>query len=74
VFFSAGEDYFLVETVVIFSPSESIQTVSIPLINDDIVESTEWFLVELELPSDQTGVLLGSPVDTNVTIDDDDCK
>ena len=74
VFFSAGEDYFPVETVVTFSPSESIQTVSIPLVNDDILESREWFLVGLSLPSDQAGVLLGSPVESNVTIEDDDCK
>ena len=74
VFFSAGEDYFPVETEVTFSPSESIQTVSIPLINDDILEFREWFLVGLSLPSDQAGVLLGSPVESNVTIEDDDCK
>ena len=62
------------ETVVTFSPSESIQTVSIPLVNNEILESREWFLVELSLPSDQAGVLLGSPVESNVTIEDDDCK
>lgn len=73
-FFSAGEDYFPMETEVTFSPSETTQTVSIPLVNDDILESREWFLVGLSLPSDQAGVLLGPPVESNITIEDDDCK
>ena len=76
VLFAAGEDYFPVETEVIFSPSESIKTAAVPLINDNIQESREWFLVELVLPVDQVanGVLLEAPVMSNVTIEDDDSK
>ena len=75
-FFSAGEDYFPVEAEVIFSPSESVRTVTIPLINDNVQESRKWLLVELTLPADQVaiGILLEAPVMSNVTIEDDDCK
>ena len=51
-----------------------MRTVTIPLINDNIQESREWLLVELVLPADQVGTLLGAPVVSNVTILDDDCK
>ena len=72
--FTVGEDYLHVETEVILSPSESIKTVSIPLINNNIQELREWFLVELVLPDDQVGVLLGDPAISNITILDDDRK
>lgn len=47
---------------------------AIPLINDNIQESREWFLVEVGLPADQDGVRLGLLVTTNVTVVDDDRK
>lgn len=73
-FFPAGEDYFPVETEIIFSPSENVTTIAIPLVNDNIQESSEWFLVKLVLPADQVGVLLGSPEVSNITVEDDDRK
>lgn len=51
-----------------------MRTVTIPLINDNVQETREWFVVELVLPADQVGTFLGVPVVTNITILDDDRK
>ena len=45
----------------------------IPILNDELHESTESFLARLSLPAGQTGVLL-DPDATAVTIEDDDGK
>ena len=45
----------------------------IPILNDELHESTESFLARLSLPAGQTGVLL-DPDATTVTIEDDDGK
>ena len=50
----------------------SRQTVSIPIINDDVVEATEMFTVDLTSGSDD--VTISGPSTATVTITDSDSK
>ena len=69
----APNDYSSVTTEICFPPGTSEQTVVVPILNDDIHEPTESFLVRLSLPAGQTGVLLDQDP-APVTIEDDDGK
>ena len=56
---SANLDFeIMTSQEVVVTPSESFQTVSILIINDDMREEVEQFTVQLSLPSDSTGVVL----------------
>lgn len=60
---------------VLFTPSTQSRTITVPLINDSRVESSESFAVRLELENSEDGnnVLL-LPNEANVTITDNDRK
>ena len=73
---AAGEDYTATSVTLTFQPTENLQVVIVPILNDNVSEGVEQFTVELSLPSvigqQSGGVLVG---DTgSIQIIDDDCK
>ena len=68
---AASVDYTARSGTLTFAPGQTTQTVSIPIVNDGMPESTETFQVLLSNP---TGfeALLGMPVTSTVTILDND--
>ena len=72
----AGVDYQPLRTNVTLSPSIASQTLTVPIIQDQITERTESFRARIIIPPEtqQLGVQLGSPSELTVNIQDDDCK
>ena len=69
---TAGSDYTQpVVTTVTFDPDQTSATYSVPILNDDIVESTENFAALLG--TTESGVNIGDGT-AIVDILDDDCK
>lgn len=68
-----GSDFVGNTTESAFTTSETIHYILIPIINDDVRETDEYFTVEISLPRNSTGVLLDQHV-TLVHIIDDDSK
>ncbi|MGL5195485.1 MAG: Calx-beta domain-containing protein, partial [Chroococcales cyanobacterium] len=68
----AGEDYIGGPRVVTFAPRQSQSVVTIPIIDDDIVEPTETFSVSLVNPTEN--VQLGGRSQSTITILDDDVE
>lgn len=68
----AGEDYIGGPRVVTFAPRQSQGVVTIPIIDDDIVEPTETFSVRLVNPTEN--VELGGRSQSTITILDDDVE
>lgn len=68
----SGIDYAYRSGFVNFSPNENSKTISIPITNDTIVESTEYFEVRLRSPSVgaviRTSVGVGSIIDNDVSV------
>ena len=60
-------------TTLTFGPSATTREVSIPIVNDDIVESIENFFGNLQLITPNANVVI-SPPSTQVNINDDDCR
>ena len=56
-----------------FQPTETSQTVMVPILVDDNLEGVEQFTAMLSVPAGQVGVILGADMAT-VEITDDDCK
>ena len=71
--FTASDDYVSTEVEITFSPTDTEYTVTVPLRNDETLESTESFTAVLSIPSSQSGVELTS-VSTTITITDSDSK
>ena len=74
--FTIGEDYNYGSGsyMVVFDDSTTIFYLSIPIINDNIVEDDENFTLtidELSLPSD---INIGDETTVAITIANDDCK
>jgi hypothetical protein len=67
---SAGSDYAAVSQDVSFAAGESSKTVSIPITDDNSLESSET--VSLNLSSPSAGTTLGSPSTASLTIVDND--
>jgi len=65
----AGDDYIATSGTLNFAPGEFIKTLSIPLVDDVNVESTEEFIVNLSTP---TGALLGDQAQSAIAILDND--
>lgn len=63
-------DYLGTNGTVFFAPGETVQTISVPLVDDQLVEDAETFTVVLSNPSG--GVPLGGQFSTTVFIDNDD--
>ena len=71
---SVGENFMPVETEVNFLPNEARKTITVPLVNDDVQELNKWFQAQLDLPVEQVGVVLLTPVMVNITVLEDDCE
>ncbi len=67
---TAGSDYTPVSQDVSFAAGETVKTVSIPVTNDGLLESSET--VSLELSSPSAGATIGSPSTATLTIQDND--
>ena len=67
---TAGSDYTAVSGTLTFSPGVTQQTITVPIINDSVVEPNENFTVTLSNPS--AGAALGTPATATVTIVDND--
>ena len=66
-FYTAGEDYHRPQSLELILDSTTSAQISIPIVNDDIFELTESFLVNLSLIGGST-----SQNSTRVVILDDD--
>ena len=64
-------DYTVTSSDLTFNASTSSQTVTIPILEDDIVEGSETIIVTLT-SADPAAIL--SPPSASVTIEDDDGK
>lgn len=67
---TAGSDYQSTSGTLTFLAGETTKTFSVSILNDNVEESTETFMVSLASPSG--GATLGSPSATTVSITDDD--
>lgn len=70
--FLAGEDFESTFVILTFEQGDTNRSVSVPLIDDDIVENLERFFVAAS--SKQVGVMITSPQRTAVIITNDDSK
>ncbi|HEY6167488.1 MAG TPA: Calx-beta domain-containing protein [Verrucomicrobiae bacterium] len=64
----AGSDYVASDDTLVFSPGETVQTISVPVIGDTFNESNETFFVNLLNPQNAT---LGSAQAVGTIINDD---
>jgi hypothetical protein len=67
---TAGSDYTDASQTVSFAAGETSKTVSVPIIDDSLVEGSETVLLSLSSPS--SGATLGSPSSATLTIVDND--
>lgn len=65
----AGDDYIFDAGTLIFAPNQISQSIVISVTNDNISEPDENFSVILSNP---TNAILGSPISTTITIQNDD--
>ena len=69
----AGADYVAASGTIIFEPGESVKTINVPLINDNVYEPTpETFSLHLSEPGGIGTVELREPSSATLTIFDDD--
>ena len=71
---TGGIDYKFEKNYVIFNAGKTNIILRNPVIDDDIVESDEYFNLTIKPPSLSTGVIVGDPGQTTVTIVDDDSE
>ena len=64
-------DYIVTSSDLMFNAATSSQTVTIPILEDNIVEGSETIIVTLT-SADPAAVL--NPPTASVTIEDNDCK
>jgi solute carrier family 8 (sodium/calcium exchanger) len=77
---NAGSDYTAVEDTAVFKPGETLCTIQVPILDDDIFEEDEFFKVELsnvrfggqDGATDFSKIRLESPAVATVVILDDD--
>ena len=69
----AGVDYTETNVDVMLNSDDSEQSITIPVLNDIVVESQEFFRVELTIASSQSRIQLGQDSAT-IVIEDDDSK
>ena len=68
-----SEDYFKVMENVTLSGLTASQSLNVRLREDSLVENSESFIVELQLPQANPGVML-TPQNVQITIIDNDSK
>jgi hypothetical protein len=66
----AGTDYTQTSGTLTFAPEETTKEITIPILDDQVVEGTESFLVRLSSPTGRA--ILGGQLTSTVTIRDDD--
>ena len=66
---TAGSDYTATSSTLTFTPTDTEQTFTVPILDDAIYEGDETFTVTLSNPSN---AILGTPSVAEVTITDDD--
>ena len=73
---TAGVDYRPLRTNVTLNPLQVTANLAVDIIQDSVVERTELFGVRIIIPEEtqQLGVMLGSPSELTVSIQDDDSK
>ena len=57
-----------------FAPTQTSQTVMVPIIDDNVFEGSEQFTARLSLPAGQSGVVLGANMATVEIIDEEDSR
>ncbi len=67
---SAGTDYTSVSGPLVFSDSEVIKTINVPILQDVIVEGNETFLIQISNPVG--GAIISGPTQLSVVIEDDE--
>ena len=73
ILFSAFEDYeAIASSIIIFSPEQTSATMSVTIVDDDVLEDVEQFTVEVVATGGQERVDVG--VAANIFISDDDCE
>ena len=73
ILFSAPEDYDAINSsTIIFSPAQTSATVTVTIVDDDVLEDVEQFIVEVVATGGQERVDVGDVV--NITIFNDDCE
>ncbi len=66
----AGSDYTSVSTTLNWADGDGTsRTITVPLLDDDVIENTEWFRVKL---TNINGAILGNTFDVQGYIDNDD--
>ena len=68
---TAGSDYSTTNGTLTFAAGQTNQTLTVPILNDGLVESTETFTVTLSNPTGE-GAVLGTPTTATVSITDND--
>jgi len=68
---TAGSDYTATNGTLTFLAGETNQTITVPILNDGLVESTETFTVTLSNPTGE-GAVLGTPATATVSITEND--
>ena len=69
---TAAMDYVEVRETVVFEPEVTEQNLTLTLVNDDILEEDEVFLVELSIQEGAPVTLLDTTRVTSITILNDD--
>ncbi len=64
-----GEDFTAVSGTLTFAPGEKTQFIEVPILDDDIEEESETFVVTISNP---TGFAIGNPATAEITIVDDE--
>ena len=73
IFFSAPKDYEATHSSnITFSPAQTLATVSVTIVDDDVLEDVEQFTVEVVATGGQERVDVGDAA--NISISDDDCE
>ncbi|MFO7682633.1 MAG: Calx-beta domain-containing protein [Chloroflexota bacterium] len=63
-----GEDYTVTNGTLTFAPGETLKTISVPIIGDDVSEANETFTVRLQAPTG--GAVLARSVANGLILDD----
>jgi hypothetical protein len=63
-----GEDYTAANGTLTFAPGETLKTISVPIIGDDVSEANETFTVRLQAPTG--GAVLARSVANGLILDD----
>ena len=72
-FISAPEDYeAIASSTVTFSPAQTSATVSVAVVDDDVLEGVEQFTVAVVATGGQERVDVGDAA--NISISNDDCE